>query len=81
MGAKHPVGESARVSDRHKYAIFMNISDGAMVVVDCIVGCAVQTEVVLRQSLAEGVKLGLLVDKKDCGSGVHGHGCLRDFRS
>ena len=28
-------------------------------------GCAVQTEVVLRQSLAEGVKLSLLGDKMD----------------
>ena len=81
MGAKHPVGEPARVSDRHKYAIFMNITDDAIVVVDCTEVCAVQTEVVLRQSLAEGVEPGMSVDKMDCGSGVHGHGCLRDFRS
>ena len=32
MGAKHPVGEPARVSDRHKYAIFMNLTRGPQAV-------------------------------------------------
>jgi elongation factor 2 len=59
------IGSPGHIDFSAKITATLRLTDGALVVIDCVEGLCLQTETVLRQAIAERIKPVLLVNKID----------------